>query len=73
MPQLRYPVGDPATIAARTGAYAVAAPADLVYDFRIRSLGLLALLYALLGAGFDVLSERAHAESNAADTIDQRV
>ncbi len=37
---------------------AVGAPADLVYDFRIRSLALLALLYALLGAGFGALSER---------------
>ncbi len=52
---------------------AVNAPAALVYDFRIRSLALLALLYGLLGAGFGVLSERVHAESNAADTIDQRV
>jgi hypothetical protein len=37
---------------------AVDAPAALVYDFRIRSLGLLALLYALLGALFGAASER---------------
>jgi hypothetical protein len=37
---------------------AVDAPAALVYDFRIRSLGLLALLYALLGALFGAVSER---------------
>jgi hypothetical protein len=37
---------------------AVDAPAALVYDFRIRSLGLLALLYALLGVLFGAASER---------------
>lgn len=34
-------------------------PADLVWDFRLRSLGLQALLWATLGAAFGVLSERA--------------
>jgi hypothetical protein len=38
---------------------AVDVPATLVWDFRIRSLGVLALLYAALGAGFGLLSERA--------------
>jgi hypothetical protein len=38
---------------------AVDAPAGLVYDFRVRSLGVLALLYALLGGVFGGLSERA--------------
>ncbi len=37
---------------------AVDAPAALVYDFRVRSLGLLVLLYALLGAVFGGLTER---------------
>lgn len=37
----------------------IEAPAALVYDFRIRSLGLLALLYATLGAVFGALSLRA--------------
>ena len=37
---------------------AVQAPAALVYDFRVRSLGLLALLYALLGAVFAALTLR---------------
>jgi hypothetical protein len=36
----------------------VNAPATLVYDFRIRSLGLLALLYATLGAAFGALTLR---------------
>jgi hypothetical protein len=31
-------------------------PAGLVYDFRVRSLGLLALLYATLGAVFGMLT-----------------
>lgn len=34
-------------------------PATLVWDFRIRSLGALAMLWALLGAVFGLLSERA--------------
>lgn len=34
-------------------------PADLVWDFRVRALGLQALLYALLGAVFGLLSEQA--------------
>lgn len=34
-------------------------PADLVWDFRLRSLGLQVLLYALLGATFGALAERA--------------
>jgi uncharacterized membrane protein YidH (DUF202 family) len=37
---------------------AVDAPAGLVYDFRVRSLGLLALLYATLGAAFGALTLR---------------
>lgn len=40
----------------------VEAPAALVYDFRVRSLGLLALLYALLGAFFGAMSERGERE-----------
>lgn len=34
-------------------------PASLVWDFRIRSLGVLALLYASLGTIFGLLTERA--------------
>ncbi|MEX2290964.1 MAG: CbtA family protein [Mycobacteriales bacterium] len=41
----------------------VGAPAALVYDFRVRSLGLLALLYATLGAVFGALSLRAQSSS----------
>ncbi len=37
----------------------VDAPAALVYDFRVRSLGLLVMLYATLGAVFGMLTERA--------------
>lgn len=37
----------------------VGAPASLVWEFRVRSLGLLVLLYAALGAAFGVLSLRA--------------
>lgn len=37
---------------------AVAAPADLVWDFRIRSLGLNALLWLVLGAAYGALSLR---------------
>ncbi|MBW3638237.1 MAG: CbtA family protein [Actinobacteria bacterium] len=37
----------------------VGAPAALVWEFRIRSLGLLVLLYAVLGATFGALSLRA--------------
>lgn len=36
----------------------VAAPADLVWQFRLRSLGLLVLLYAALGAVFGALTLR---------------
>lgn len=46
----------------------VDAPAALVYDFRIRSLGLLALLYATLGAAFGGLTlrqERGRARTDA--------
>ncbi len=46
---------------------AVDVPAALVYDFRVRSLGLLALLYAVLGGTFGVLSERAQLPSAADD------
>ena len=44
-------------------------PADLVWDFRLRSVGLQALLYGLLGAGFGALTERAadRAAEQAAD------
>ena len=38
---------------------AVDLPASVVWDFRIRSLGVLALLYACLGAVFGLLTERA--------------
>jgi hypothetical protein len=38
---------------------AVDAPAALVYDFRVRSLGLLVMLYATLGTAFGMLTERA--------------
>ncbi len=41
----------------------VDAPAALVYDFRVRSLGLLALLYTLLGGLFGALTQ--HAEQPA--------
>ena len=34
-------------------------PADLVWDFRIRSLALQVVLYAVLGAAFGALAERA--------------
>lgn len=37
----------------------VEAPATLVWQFRVLSLGALAVLYAVLGATFGVLSERA--------------
>jgi len=47
---------------------AIAAPADLVWDFRIRSLGVLALLYASLGAIFGALTERADHTGPAART-----
>jgi hypothetical protein len=46
----------------------VNAPAALVYDFRVRSLGLLALLYVTLGAAFGALTlqqERAAARTEA--------
>jgi uncharacterized membrane protein YidH (DUF202 family) len=38
---------------------AVDAPAALVWDFRVRSLAVLALLYAALGALFGLLTERS--------------
>lgn len=41
----------------------VDAPATLVWDFRIRSLGSLAVLYAVLGAVFAILSTRAERPS----------
>jgi hypothetical protein len=47
---------------------AVDAPATLVWDFRIRSLGLLALLYAGLGTIFGLLTERAERAEPAART-----
>jgi uncharacterized membrane protein len=45
----------------------VDAPAALVYDFRIRSLGLLALLYATLGAAFGALTLKQESASTPAD------
>lgn len=41
----------------------VDAPASLVWQFRLLSLGGLALLYAVLGAAFGVLTERADRQS----------
>ena len=43
----------------------VGAPAALVWEFRIRSLGLLALLYAALGAAFGALTLRAQSAGAA--------
>ena len=43
----------------------VEVPATLLWDFRSRSLGLQALLYALLGAGFGLLSLRASQDHGA--------
>lgn len=48
---------------------AVEAPAALVHDFRVRSLGLLALLYALLGAAFGGLTERAERQRAGHHTV----
>ena len=45
----------------------VEAPATLVWDFRVRSLGSLAVLYAVLGATFALLSIRA--ERPARDVV----
>jgi hypothetical protein len=45
----------------------VDAPAALVYDFRVRSLGLLALLYATLGAAFGALTLRQESASARTD------
>ena len=45
----------------------VGAPAALVWEFRIRSIGLLALLYASLGAFFAVLTLRTPATAVADD------
>jgi hypothetical protein len=66
-PSLRQPLVVAVTLAVVAVAYAllpdsgdrVEAPASLVWDFRIRSLGALALLWALLGAAFGLLAERA--------------
>jgi hypothetical protein len=44
----------------------VNAPAMLVYDFRVRSLGLLAMLYASLGAMFGALTLRRDVASTPA-------
>jgi hypothetical protein len=46
---------------------AVNVPAALVYDFRVRSLGLLVMLYATLGAVFGVLSERTEQVQSGRD------
>jgi uncharacterized membrane protein YidH (DUF202 family) len=61
------------------GAYAVMpaaapvhdVPADLVWDFRLRSLGLQITLWTMLGAVFGALSEQATARSTARS--DERV
>jgi hypothetical protein len=45
----------------------VNAPAALVYDFRVRSLGLLALLYATLGAAFGALTLQQDSASARTD------
>lgn len=45
----------------------VDAPAALVYDFRVRSLGLLAMLYATLGATFGGLTLRRATQSTRAE------
>jgi hypothetical protein len=45
----------------------VDAPAALVYDFRVRSLGLLALLYATLGAAFGALTLQQERASTRTD------
>lgn len=47
---------------------AVEVPATLVWDFRIRSLGVLALLYGSLGAAFGLLSTRAARASRVPDS-----
>lgn len=44
-------------------------PADLVWDFRLRSLGLQALLWGTLGAVFGALSERAAAADSRASVL----
>lgn len=44
----------------------VGAPAELVWQFRIRSIGLLALLYAALGAVFAALTLRSQLPSESA-------
>ena len=65
-PPVRQPLVVAAAVATVAAGYAllppsldaVEAPANLVFDFRIRSLGLLALLWALLGACFGALVEQ---------------
>jgi uncharacterized membrane protein YidH (DUF202 family) len=47
-------------------------PADLVWDFRLRSLGLQVLFYATLGAVFGALAERATSVA-APDPVEARV
>ena len=42
-----------------------AVPADLLWDFRVRSFGVQALLWGVLGAVFGALSERAEQTSDA--------
>lgn len=44
-------------------------PVDLVWDFRLRSLGIQALLYAVLGAVFGMLGERAARRQAAAVAV----
>ena len=51
----------------------VGAPATLVWQFRIRSLGLLVLLYATLGALFAALTLRSQAAALPAGTAGLRV
>ena len=51
----------------------VGAPAALVWQFRIRSIGLLVLLYAALGAVFGALTLRSHPTAAPASTAGLRV
>jgi hypothetical protein len=51
----------------------VDAPASLVWEFRVLSLGGQAVLYAVLGAVFGVLTERAEQPSTSAGTTATRL
>lgn len=48
-------------------------PADLVWDFRLRSLGLQVLLYAALGALFGALAERSGTRRTRTTGVTSRV